>query len=190
MILFGRSVPVGILLLVQCLSLSSVAVSAASLTSAKRVARIQSHLGHLEHREALLRSKGKTQRLAKVDARIANLQTRFGKLQGQCAMLIANAVIFYNSAILSRLLTKCEARGNAKALALITQISPAAWRHILLNGHYTFQNDGKMIDLDALVAGLELGWRKFRRFWLTTLITSFCKSSRKGKRYISHRIRW
>ena len=157
MILFGRSVPVGILLLVQCLSLSSVAVSAASLTSAKRVARIQSHLGHLEHREALLRSKGKTQRLAKVDARIANLQTRFGKLQGQCAMLIANAVIFYNSAILSRLLTKCKASGNAKALALITQISPAAWRHILLNGHYTFQNDGKMIDLDVLVAGPELG---------------------------------
>jgi hypothetical protein len=37
------------------------------------------------------------------------------------------------------------------------QISPAAWRHILLNGHYTFQSDGKMIDLDALVAGLELG---------------------------------
>ncbi len=40
---------------------------------------------------------------------------------------------------------------------LITQMSPAAWRHILLNGHYTFQTDGKFIDLDALVAGLELG---------------------------------
>lgn len=65
--------------------------------------------------------------------------------------------IFYNSAILSRLLTKYEAAGNNKALALITQMSPAAWRHILLNGHYTFQSDGKMIDLDALVAGLELG---------------------------------
>ncbi|SOO09572.1 hypothetical protein XFF6970_40056 [Xanthomonas citri pv. fuscans] len=35
-------------------------------------------------------------------------------------------------------------------------MSPAAWRHILLNGHYTFQSDGKMIDLDALVAELEL----------------------------------
>ena len=40
-------------------------------------------------------------------------------------------------------------------MALITKISPAAWRHILLNGHYTFQSGGKMIDLDALVAGLE-----------------------------------
>jgi TnpA family transposase len=74
----------------------------------------------------------------------------------QCARLIANAVIYYNSAILSRLLTKCEATGNAKALAALTQISPAAWRHILLNGHYTFQSDGKVIDLDTLVEGVEL----------------------------------
>jgi hypothetical protein len=69
----------------------------------------------------------------------------------------ANAVIFYNSAILSRLLTKCEASENIKALAFIAHISSAAWWHILLNGHYTFQSNGKMIDLDALVAGLELG---------------------------------
>ncbi len=79
------------------------------------------------------------------------------EISNQCARLIANAIIYYNSAILSQLLTKYEAAGNARALALITQISPAAWRHILLNGHYTFQSDGKMIDLDALVAGLELG---------------------------------
>jgi len=79
------------------------------------------------------------------------------EISNQCARLIANAVIFYNSAILSRLLTKYEASGNTKALALITHISPAAWWHILLNGHYTFQSDGKMIDLDALVAGLDLG---------------------------------
>ncbi|OQP81818.1 transposase [Xanthomonas phaseoli pv. syngonii LMG 9055] len=35
--------------------------------------------------------------------------------------------------------------------------TPMAWRHILLNGHYTFQSNGNLIDLDALVAGLELG---------------------------------
>jgi len=42
------------------------------------------------------------------------------------ARLIANAIIYYNSAILSRLLAKYEASGNAKALALIKKISPAA----------------------------------------------------------------
>jgi TnpA family transposase len=79
------------------------------------------------------------------------------EISNQCARLIANAIIYYNSAILSRLLTKYEAGSNAKALALITQVSPTAWRHILLNGHYTFQSDGKLLDLDALVEGLELG---------------------------------
>jgi len=56
------------------------------------------------------------------------------------------------------LLTKYEASGNAKAkaVALIAQMSPAAWRHILLNGHYKFHSDGKLIDLDALVAELKL----------------------------------
>jgi TnpA family transposase len=79
------------------------------------------------------------------------------EISNQCARLIANAIIYYNSAILSRVLTKYEADGNAKALALITQMSPAAWQHILLNGHYSFQSNGKMIDLDALVAKVDLG---------------------------------
>ena len=47
----------------------------------------------------------------------------------QCSDVdIANAIVFYNSAILSRLLTKCEASGNEKALALIKATSPVAWR--------------------------------------------------------------
>lgn len=53
------------------------------LTPAQRIARIQSRLGYLKHRETLLRSKGKTQRLAKVEARVAKLQARVGKLQGK-----------------------------------------------------------------------------------------------------------
>jgi len=79
------------------------------------------------------------------------------EISNQCGRLIANAIIYYNSAILSRLLTRYEASGNTKARALITQISPAAWQHILLNGHYTFRSDGKLIDLDAIVAGLDIG---------------------------------
>ncbi len=58
---------------------------------------------------------------------------------------------------LSRLLTKCESRGSEKTLALLKKISSVAWRHIHLNGHYTFHGDGLAIDLDAIVAGLELG---------------------------------
>jgi hypothetical protein len=70
---------------------------------------------------------------------------------------VANTIIYYNSAILSHLLTTCEASGNTKALELITQVSPAAWRHPLLNGHYTLQSGDKTIDLDTLLVRLDLG---------------------------------
>jgi len=70
--------------------------------------------------------------------------------------LIANAIIYDNSAILSRLLTKYEVSQHTRALALIKSISPAAWRHLLLNGHYTFRGGGQTIDLDVIVAGLDL----------------------------------
>jgi hypothetical protein len=99
-------------------------------------------------RSAIAQVGGKKELTGRTDIEI--------EISNQCARLIANTVIFYNSAILSRLLTKYEASRRAKTLALITQMSPVAWRHILLNGHYTFQSDGKMIDLDAIVAGLEL----------------------------------
>jgi hypothetical protein len=59
-----------------------------------------------------------------------------------------------NFSILSRVLTKYEATGNAKALTPIKEISPAAWRHIHLNGHYTFRGNGQVIDLDAVVASV------------------------------------
>jgi hypothetical protein len=36
-------------------------------------------------------------------------------------------------------------------------MSLAAWRHIHLNGHCAFRGDGQLIDLDAIVAGLQLG---------------------------------
>ena len=67
---------------------------------------------------------------------------------------MANAIIYYNAAILSRLLERYQSK--PRALALITSTSPVAWRHLLLNGHYTFENS-KMIDLDALLDGLDLG---------------------------------
>jgi hypothetical protein len=39
---------------------------------------------------------------------------------------------------------------------MIKKISPAAWRHVHLNGHYTFRSVGQIIDLDMIVAGLDL----------------------------------
>ena len=100
-------------------------------------------------RSAIAQVGGKKELTGRTDIEI--------EISNQCARLIANAIIYYNSAILSRLLTKYEASRNVKALALITKFSPAAWRHVHLNGHYTFRGGGQIIDLDAIVAGLDLG---------------------------------
>lgn len=83
-------------------------------------------------------------------------QTDIGlEISNQCARLVANAIIYYNAAILSRLLERCQ--GKAKALALIKSTSPVAWQHLLLGGHYTFEDGGKMLDLDTLLEGVDLG---------------------------------
>ena len=77
-------------------------------------------------------------------------------ISNQCGRLICNTIVYYNSAILSRLLERLEAEGNEKGIEALTRISPVAWQHILLNGHYTFQSSSEIIDLDELVAGLKL----------------------------------
>lgn len=67
-----------------------------------------------------------------------------------------NAIVFYNSAILSRLLEKCEAGGHEKALALVESASPVAWWHVHLGCHYPFVGGGQSIDLNAIIQGLAL----------------------------------
>ena len=78
------------------------------------------------------------------------------QISNQCGRLIANVIIYYNSAILSRLLEKYQTSKNAKALALLKKISPAAWQHIHFHGHYSFCGRRVPIDLDAMLANLAL----------------------------------
>ncbi len=78
------------------------------------------------------------------------------EINNQCGRLISNAIIYYNSAILSRLLERLEAEDNTKCIDALIRISPVAWQHVLLNGHYTFQNSNEIISLDDLIAGLKL----------------------------------
>jgi TnpA family transposase len=99
-------------------------------------------------RSAIAQVGGKKELTGRTDIEI--------EISNQCARLIANAIIYYNSSILSRLLVRYEVSENAKALALIKKISPVAWRHVHLNGHYTFRGGGQVIDLDTVVAGLNL----------------------------------
>jgi TnpA family transposase len=99
-------------------------------------------------RAAIAQVGGKKELTGKTDIEI--------EISNQCARLIANAIIYYNSAVLSRLLAKYGSSPSVKVLAMIKKISPAAWRHIHLNGRYTFRDNGQVVDLDAIVAGLNL----------------------------------
>lgn len=100
-------------------------------------------------RSVIAQVGGKKELIGKTDIEI--------EISNQCARLLANIIIYYNSAILSRLLNKFEESKNPKILAFIKKISPVAWRHIHLNGHYAFKNHRQPIDLDALVADVVLG---------------------------------
>jgi hypothetical protein len=99
-------------------------------------------------RSAIAQVGGKKQLSGKTDIDI--------EISNQCGRLIANAIIYYNSAILSRLLDKYQTTKNSKALALLKKISPVAWQHIHFHGHYTFCGSRHPIDLDAMVANLTL----------------------------------
>ena len=81
-------------------------------------------------------------------------------ISNQCARLIANVIIAYNSVLLSKLLERYQATDNQKAIQLLRKISPVAWRHIHLLGRYAFRDRGQPIDLDALLAGIFLPYPK------------------------------
>ncbi|HDC1419298.1 TPA: Tn3 family transposase [Salmonella enterica] len=79
------------------------------------------------------------------------------EISNQCGRYSASLLfIYYNSALRSRLLQKYEDVGNTRGLALFRRMSPVAWQHIFLNGHYTFISEGKELDLDAMIEGLTL----------------------------------
>lgn len=73
-------------------------------------------------RADIAQAYGRKQLIGKTDIAI--------EISNQCGRFIANAIIHYNSAILSKLCQKYEVEGNQKALAILKRISPVAWRHI------------------------------------------------------------
>jgi Tn3 transposase DDE domain len=71
--------------------------------------------------------------------------------------LIANVVIADNSILLSMLLERYQATGDQRALDLLKKISPVAWQHIHFLGLYAFRNNYHPIDLEAILANIQLG---------------------------------
>jgi TnpA family transposase len=68
----------------------------------------------------------------------------------ECARLITNCVIYFNSALLSALIDAKEQRGELEAAASLRTISPVAWQHVNFAGRYEFRKEDK----DDLISDL------------------------------------
>ena len=75
-------------------------------------------------------------------------------LWNECARLLTNAIIYFNSLILTRLLEHFEAEGDDKKLEIIKQVSPVAWHNINLNGTYSFSFELNSLDLDEIMQSI------------------------------------
>jgi len=65
----------------------------------------------------------------------------------ECARLIANAVVYYNSLILSEVLGELESQQALVTAEDLKRISPLAWQHINFYGHYQFDSDTPPVDI-------------------------------------------
>jgi len=74
------------------------------------------------------------------------------QIWNECSRLITNAVIYYNTVLLSRIYEQKQAAGDQVAMDVIRGMSPVAWQHVNLFGTFEFNPAVSKIDIDALVA--------------------------------------
>ena len=88
----------------------------------------------------------------------------FGKLRfkteheqqiwGECARLITNCIIYYNTMLLSNVLEYKEAAGDVQGAERLKQVSPVAWQHINFFGRYEFRKGPEAINMREIVREL------------------------------------
>ena len=83
------------------------------------------------------------------------------QLWNECARLMTNAIIYFNSSVLSYLLKSFEYQKDEQKLAIVKQASPVAWHNINLKGTYRFKSTGKVPDLEQMMRHIE-GYKPVR----------------------------
>jgi len=87
------------------------------------------------------------------------------EMWNECTRLIANAVVYYNSAILSEMLRTLESHSNQLALDTLQRVTPLAWQHINFYGRYRFEGDLRPINIAKMAA--ELAQSDSKRWGMT-----------------------
>lgn len=76
------------------------------------------------------------------------------EIWNESARLLANCIIYYNARILSELLRTIEKSGDIAIIEQLAHISPIAWIHINLAGHYEFSEKPLEINMEKIAASL------------------------------------
>ncbi|HEY4051947.1 MAG TPA: Tn3 family transposase [Acidobacteriaceae bacterium] len=74
------------------------------------------------------------------------------QIWNECSRLIANAIVYYNTALLSCVYEQKKTAGDHAAMELLRSMSPVAWQHINLFGSFEFNSTNSTVDIDALAA--------------------------------------
>ncbi len=85
------------------------------------------------------------------------------QIWSECTRLIANAIIYYNTVLLSRVYEQRLKANDKEALEIIKGISPVAWQHINLYGTFEFTKSQTKVDIDNLAAQFD------EEFWENVL---------------------
>jgi TnpA family transposase len=72
----------------------------------------------------------------------------------ECARLLTNCVIYYNSFILNDLKAESDLRGDIERSQKIVRLSPAAWTHLNFQGRYTFLDNSLHLGIDKIAKRL------------------------------------
>ncbi len=116
-----------------------------------------------EHlRQDVCRAENRIESYHQLKRAIANIAG--GKFRGsseneidiwsECARLLTNCIIYYNTDILSRILKKSG--HSPEMIDAINRISPVAWQHINFLGKYVFRDEKFQFDVERLLADIDI----------------------------------
>ena len=71
-------------------------------------------------------------------------------MERMLAALIANAIIYYNTLLLSRVYEQKLAADDVEAIEILKGITLVAWRNVNLIGNFDFTTSSSPVDIEAL----------------------------------------
>jgi TnpA family transposase len=69
----------------------------------------------------------------------------------ECSRLVGNAIIFYNTFLLSKLLEQIDITKKLEIIKRIERVSPIAWQHINLGGRFDLTGQKEPPEIDLLI---------------------------------------